>query len=99
MRFPSLRHVLAFGLLTAAFAAGAHAQYVWLNENGRKHYSDMPPPPSVPQERILKQTGRHPSAAPAPAKAGAETGEATPNLAERDAEFRRRRLEKAEQEQ
>lgn len=38
-----------FAILTALSLSGAAlAQtYVWTDENGRKHYSDQPPPPSV----------------------------------------------------
>jgi hypothetical protein len=34
------------------------AQYVWLDENGRKQFSDQAPPASVPKSRILKFAGK-----------------------------------------
>lgn len=49
--------LLSFLLLAAcasAFAAGA-APWVWLDANGRQVFSDRPPPPEVPDRRILRQ--------------------------------------------
>jgi hypothetical protein len=50
------------------------AQYVWLNENGIKQFSDIPPPSSIPKNRILKAPGTAPrtpsNSASAPAEAG-----------------------------
>ncbi|QJQ04808.1 DUF4124 domain-containing protein [Undibacterium piscinae] len=34
--------------------ATCQAQYVWLDEKGNKQFSDMPPPVSVPAQKILK---------------------------------------------
>lgn len=51
-----MRHLI----LTALFASScAFAQtYVWTDENGRKHYSDQPPPPAVKsQERRFGPNG------------------------------------------
>lgn len=48
-------------LLLAGFAGMAHAQYQWRDAHGRMVFSDMPPPATVPADRIL----RAPSA-PAP---------------------------------
>ena len=36
----------------------AFAQYVWLDEKGAKQFSDQPPPPSVPKNKILKYSGK-----------------------------------------
>ncbi|QIL79312.1 DUF4124 domain-containing protein [Diaphorobacter sp. HDW4A] len=46
-------------LLTVActWAVGASAQWQWLDKDGRKVYSDRPPPVEVPQKNILKQPG------------------------------------------
>lgn len=33
------------------------AQWLWLDEGGRRVYSDQPPPPAVPPARILRQPG------------------------------------------
>lgn len=64
--------LLAGALLAAACAAPpAHAQapYIWLDDKGMKQLSDQPPPPSVPQDRILRQP-RKAQMASAPAGTG-----------------------------
>ncbi|GAB3551127.1 hypothetical protein GCM10027343_35020 [Noviherbaspirillum agri] len=81
-------------VIALALSGTAFAQYVWLDEKGVKQYSDMPPPASVPANRILKQRGvaaipSHESETAAPAKADL-------TLAEKEAEFRKRRAEQAE---
>jgi len=91
---------IASTLLFGLCAAQAMAQYVWRDEKGIKQYSDMPPPASVPQSRILKAPGmRTPSSEPAntemPAPAGTPTSS---SLTERNAEFLKRRAEAAEKE-
>lgn len=79
-----------------AFAAlPALAQHVWLDEKGVKQYSDQPPPAGTPAGRILQSPGARASSStltPLPAPSG-------PTLAERNAEFEKRRLERAEREQ
>jgi hypothetical protein len=47
----------------------AFAQYVWLNEKGIKQFSDQPPPPSVPDSKILK------SPAPSKEKSNADSSD------------------------
>ncbi|WP_151446598.1 DUF4124 domain-containing protein [Lacisediminimonas profundi] len=71
-------------LLGAAACCGvAWGQYVWMDEKGVKQYSDRPPPPSVPANRILKPARNGPAAAavqPAEPAAGtaASAGGASP---------------------
>jgi hypothetical protein len=89
--------VLAF----FGFASAAFAQYVWIDEKGVKQFSDMPPPASVPKKSILKEpSGAVRSAAPepteAPALADKASAKAPMTLAERNAEFQKRRTEQAE---
>lgn len=101
-------------LLLAALAltTTAHAQYMWIDEKGLKQLSDQPPPPSVPANRILKQP-RQPGAVqgyalpgadgaaqstPAP-DATAPKAKREPTLAERNAEFAKRRAENQATEQ
>ncbi|OGB23515.1 MAG: hypothetical protein A3I66_02165 [Burkholderiales bacterium RIFCSPLOWO2_02_FULL_57_36] len=87
------------------FSSIAYAQYVWLDEKGVKQYSDIPPPASVPQKRILKEPGSpSPTLATAPVAPVAEG--TTPGTAdkdkgpmttaERNADFQKRRAEQAE---
>lgn len=103
-----LKSIFAVALIAGgcALAGTALAQYVWIDGSGVKQYSDMPPPVSVPAARILK-TPRPVSApasavgtAPAPADAGAtaDKPKAPPTLADKNAEFNKRRAEQAEQE-
>lgn len=92
--------VMAATLAALCSTATAFAQYVWVDEKGVKQFSDMPPPATVPANRILKQPGSKPAEAaaegvtppaPQPAK-----GEMT--TAEKNAEFRKRKTEQAEKE-
>lgn len=41
-----------------AIALPALAQYAWLDARGVRQFSDRPPPPSVPDHRILKAPGK-----------------------------------------
>lgn len=90
-RFPKLGAALCALCLSSA----AFAQYVWLDEKGTKQFSDMPPPPTVPSSRILKQ----PNGSPAPAQdSTATTPKPEMTAAERNADFRKRKAEQAEKE-
>lgn len=102
MRPLLLKKLIAI-LITSSCAMSALAQYVWLDEQGHKQYSDMPPPASVPTSKILKGKG---SASPAPAPAGGEqqaaddqsADKAKPankpaTLADKEADYQKRKLE------
>ena len=91
--------LVALCLPTAAFA-----QYAWIDEKGARQYSDMPPPASVPQSRILKAPQ---GATQTPNAAGERDGgsasapaeKAAPlTTAEQNADFNKRRAERVEQE-
>ncbi|WP_238947486.1 DUF4124 domain-containing protein [Vandammella animalimorsus] len=77
MRKTSLQMMLAAALALGALGAvQAQPQWQWLDASGRKVYSDRPPPPDVPQNRILKAPRDAAPAAPAAAApAGAEDGD------------------------
>ncbi|MEJ6023263.1 DUF4124 domain-containing protein [Ramlibacter sp. PS4R-6] len=53
----------------------AYAQWQWVDKDGRKVFSDQPPPPGTPNDKILRRPGNRPAepepaaAAPAPAPA------------------------------
>ncbi|MFC0170204.1 DUF4124 domain-containing protein [Pseudoduganella danionis] len=86
--------VILGGLCLLGSVVPAWAQYMWLDEKGVKQLSDRPPPPSVPEKRILKAPGKtafNPDAAPAEEAAPAQTS--TPTLTERNADFNRRQTE------
>ncbi len=80
------------------------AQYVWLDEKGSKQYSDIPPPPSVPASRILKQPNGARPLPPAPQESSGSQDTSSPSpkvelsIAEKNAEFRKRKSEQAEKE-
>lgn len=63
----------------------AHAQYSWIDAKGTRVFSDRPPPPGTPPERILK-TPR--GIDPRPAQP--EAAKPAPTLAEQDEAFRKR---------
>jgi len=66
LRLPHMGLVaFATGLLLASAVQAAGPTWVWLDENGRRVASDMPPPATVPDQRIL----RRPLASPVPSAA------------------------------
>jgi hypothetical protein len=81
-------------------AVHAQAPYIWLDDKGLKQLSDQPPPPSVPPSRILRQPRNAaplepPAAAPGEADKAAEGAKHPPTLAERNADFNKRRADAA----
>ena len=94
-----MKLLLALALLLAA-APGWAAVYKWVDQDGKVHYSDQPPPETAKKQDVLKAR-RAPSTPPAPPAAeegdkAAAKGPKTP--AEQEMEFRKRRLEAAEAE-
>ena len=63
-------------------------------------YSDMPPPPSIPRNRILKQPDGTPLAVQQKStkEKSPASSKADPTIAEKNAEFRKRKAEQAEKE-
>lgn len=59
MTFPTMAARLCLFMACAWTCAGAQAgTWVWLDDSGRKIYSDQPPPSHVPDKRILQQPGK-----------------------------------------
>lgn len=57
----------------------ASAQWQWVDQGGRKVFSDTPPPVSVPEDRILRRPGQRATAAPEqPVAAAAPVAAASP---------------------
>jgi hypothetical protein len=92
-------------IILVAFAAlfitvSSHAQYVWLDEKGTKQFSDMPPPISVPKNRILKTPMRNiEPLAPADASAEKKPDEKLQkpvNTASKNEDFMKRKAEQEE---
>jgi hypothetical protein len=98
---------LAGALLLAACGQAA-AQYMWIDDKGVKQLSDRPPPPSVPQKRILKAPGQDKfnPAADTAGESGADgdkpamaadvpAAKPAPTLGERNAAYNKRKAEAA----
>ena len=60
-------HKIFLLALACTWSFGVVAQWQWLDKDGRKVFSDRPPPIDVPAARILKQP--HGQIAPAPVSA------------------------------
>jgi hypothetical protein len=107
MKASQMKSILSVVMVASActLASTAWAQYAWIDNNGSKQYSDMPPPDSIPANRILKtphstSTMAPATASPVQADAASAAGKtkAAPTLLEQNAEFNKRRAEQAEQE-
>lgn len=107
MNRASPRFVLAGAIMLLAQLAPqfAHAQYSWIDANGSRVFSDRPPPPGTPPSRILKAPHRTDAALDDAAPAAATDVASTPadkpkppSLADREADFRKRQAERAEDE-
>lgn len=46
------KHIFLLALC-GTLASTAHAQWQWLDDGGRKVFSDRPPPPSIPSQNVL----------------------------------------------
>jgi len=99
---------LALATALIACTSLAQAQWMWVNDKGVKQFSDQPPPPGTPPNRILKaprgstaaaELRKEVAAAPADGEEAPATEEkvapAKPTLAERNAEFKKRQQETA----
>ena len=61
-------HKLLLLAVACTWAMGAAAQWQWTDKDGRKVFSDRPPPPDIPEKSILKQPGgNRPARAATPA--------------------------------
>lgn len=61
---PLMKQLIRLILVVTAglLASNALAQWQWLDKDGRKVFSDRPPPASVPEKSILKRPGQLPLA-------------------------------------
>lgn len=69
---------LALLALACALPVAASAQWMWLEKDGRKVFSDKAPPPDIPAERVLKAPKGVKLAVPAPAEGGDAVAAAAP---------------------
>ena len=60
-----------------AWSAGAMAQWQWINKDGRKVFSDRPPPLEIPEKDILRQPNQR-IAPVAPVAADAQSAPSSP---------------------
>ncbi len=93
---------LALGCALMMWTSAAMAQYVWIDAKGMKQFSDRPPPAGTPQKNILKARNMPTASDPAPAApatpAVAAKAATPPSLADREADYRKRKTEQAEAE-
>ncbi len=90
-----LQHFLiATSLLCVSSAA--LAQYAWVDENGHKQYSDMPPPTSAHVKNVRTLQGNFSGASDDDNGASKAADKAAPTSAEQDAAFRKRQEDLAE---
>lgn len=86
-------------LALACVAMPAMAQWQWIDKNGRKVFSDQPPPAGTPSDKILKRPGNRPAepeaAAPAPAAAAASAPASLPRVAGKDKELEEKKKQAA----
>ena len=74
-------HKLLLLAVACTWALGAAAQWQWIDKDGRKVFSDRPPPAEVPANSILKQPGGAPVARPATTPEASSAENATPAAA------------------
>lgn len=104
INFTTRRRLHLFAGSVLLLAAGAcQAQWMWIDAKGMKQASDRPPPASVPAKDILRAPMHtviedKPAADGATAAAPAPAASRSPTLAEREADYRKRMADKAEQE-
>jgi len=59
-------HKICLVALVCVWSAGAMAQWQWVGKDGRKVFSDRPPPLDIPEKDIVRQP--HQRVLPAPAR-------------------------------
>ncbi len=91
--------VLSAALLGLTLALPAAAQWKWRDPHGQTQYSDLPPPPGIPEKDILQRPGTGSAArrAAAAVPASAASAAALPAARASDPELEARR-KKAEDE-
>jgi len=73
-------HRLVLLAVACTWALGASAQWQWVDKDGRKVFSDRPPPEDVPAKSILKQPQGAARPALAPSVAAAPASATLPNV-------------------
>ena len=99
MDFKFLTRTVVLALAGSVLTIPALAQWQWLDKDGRKVFSDRPPPPDIPQKSILKEPGfkvpnppqGEAASTPAPAAPAPVAKASMPKLSGRDAELEARK--------
>ena len=99
MDFKFLIRTLVLVMAGSVLAIPAFTQWQWTDKDGRKVFSDRPPPPDIPQKSILREPGiKAPSpaqgvaaATPAPAASAPAAKSSMPKLSGKDAELEARK--------
>lgn len=103
-RLPFALRSLAALLICTGLASAAYAQWQWIDNSGRKVFSDTAPPAGTPDKNILKRPAggatrsaapAAPSATPTPTAPAAEAP-AQPSAADKELEARKKAAEAAE---
>ncbi len=91
-----IRSLICMALCFCALAASA--QWQWMDKDGRKVFSDRPPPADVPDKNILKRPGNRGTTVTAvpPAAASAATPAAAPVGTDKSLQEKRKQAEDAE---
>lgn len=91
-----IRSLICMALCFCALAASA--QWQWMDKDGRKVFSDRPPPADVPDKNILKRPGNRGATVTAvpPAAAPAATPAAAPAGIDKSLQEKRKQAEDAE---
>jgi hypothetical protein len=91
----------SFALISILLCNLSYAQWIWIDEKGSKQFSDLPPPASIPQNKILKSPGKT-IQAPAPestsAASNTEKLQKPVTTASKNEDFLKRRAEQEEKE-
>ncbi len=94
---------LILALAGCVFALSATAQWQWVGKDGRKVFSDRPPPSEIQDKDILKQPGGQHRAAAVPVETGepapvAKANANTPRISGKDSELetKKKKLEDEE---
>ena len=97
-----IRNAMVLGVIWAA-SLSAMAQWQWVDKDGRKVFSDRPPPADIPEQSILKHpgyrggSGNPPAAAPAAAAStAANTASPRPSGKDRELEEKKKQAEQQE---
>ena len=95
-----MKWIATLSLVAIALPAWAGEMYKWVDETGKVHYSDQPPPANARQQKTIQpkvtpQSTATPPAAPADGQA-AQPANRAKSASELEMEFRKRRTETAE---